>query len=78
MVGAEASCFAVCVGLRISSVCATFVSNSGVRMVRCLAREPEETSAMGVTLAGLGTRQQGQARGLPPTQQAHMQVGWMR
>ena len=65
MVGAEAICFAVCVGLRISSVCAMFVSNFDVRMIRCLVREPEETLAMGVMLAGLGTRQQGQTRGLP-------------
>lgn len=68
MVGAEAICSAVCICLRISSVYAMFVSSFGVRMIKCLAREPEETLAMGVMLAGLGTRQQGQTRGLVPTQ----------
>lgn len=66
IVGAEAICFAVCIGLRISFGYVMFVSNFVARMMRRLAREPEETLATGVTLAGLGTRQEGQTRGLPP------------
>lgn len=34
MVGAEAIFFAICIGLRASTVCAMFVSNFCVRMIR--------------------------------------------
>lgn len=67
MAGAEAICSAIRTGLRISSVYAMFASNFAVRMVTRLARQPEETLATGVMLAGLGTRQQGQTRGRAPT-----------
>ena len=66
MVGTEAISFSVYVDLRITSVCSMFVSDFGVRMLRCLAREPEKTLAMGIMLVGPGTRQQGQTRGLRP------------
>lgn len=67
MVGTEArlgDC-AVHIGVRISSVCAMFVSSFGVRMIRSPARETEETLATGIVFPGLGTRQQGQTRDLP-------------